>query len=413
MHRRLISLTRNSRLALTITILTGFLAGILTIGQAWYLSLTIDGAFLGSRSLIQVLPWLRLLLFIIGGRAFLAWINEVSANAIAVRIKSDLRERLFAHLLDLGPAFSHGERTGELTATVVEGVEALDSYFSQYLPQLVVATLVPLSILVFVFPLDPLSGLVLLLTAPLIPLFMYLIGKGAEIVTRRQYETLGRLAAHFLDSLQGLTTLKLFGQSKEHTRSIAQVSQQFRVTTMSVLRVTFLSALALELIATLSTAIVAVEIGLRLLYGRMDFQAALFLLVLAPEFYLPLRMLGLRFHAGLSGTSAARRIFEILDTPTSNRVPISDTHVSVSQPPRPEGTFARIEFSGVSFTYPNETAPSLRNINLQIHSGQHLALVGRSGAGKSTLANFLLRFIQPQEGLDQRRWQTARAISAQ
>jgi ATP-binding cassette subfamily C protein CydCD len=391
MHRRLISLTRNSRLALTLTILTGFLAGILTIGQAWYLSLVIDGVFLGSRSLIQVLPWLRLLLFILSGRAFLAWINEVSANAIAVRIKTDLRERLFTHLLNLGPSFSRGERTGELTATVVEGVEALDSYFSQYLPQLVVSTLVPLSILVFVFPLDPLSGLVLLLTAPLIPLFMYLIGKGAEIVTQRQYETLGRLSAHFLDSLQGLTTLKLFGQSKAHTRSIAQVSQQFRDTTMSVLRVTFLSALALELIATLSTAIVAVEIGLRLLYGRMDFQEALFLLVLAPEFYLPLRMLGLRFHAGMAGTSAARRIFEILDTPTSNRA-------SISQALKPKSTFARIEFSGVAFTYPNETAPALQNINLQIRSGQHLALVGRSGAGKSTLANLLLRFIQPQEG---------------
>ncbi len=399
MHRRLISLTRDSRLALTITILTGFLAGFLTIGQAWYLSLTIDGVFLASRSLIQVIPWLRLLLFIIGGRAFLAWINEVSANAIAVRIKSDLRERLFTHLLDLGPAFSRGERTGELTATVVEGVEALDSYFSQYLPQLAVSTLVPLSILVFVFPLDPLSGLVLLLTAPLIPLFMYLIGKGAEIVTQRQYETLGRLSAHFLDSLQGLTTLKLFGQSKAHTRSIAQVSQQFRDTTMSVLRVTFLSALALELIATLGTAIVAVEIGLRLLYGRMDFQEALFLLVLAPEFYLPLRMLGLRFHAGMAGTSAARRIFEILDTPTSHRASINDAHVSVSQPPRPEGSFARIEFSGVSFTYPNQAVSALRNVNLQIRSGQHLALVGKSGAGKSTLANLLLRFIQPQEGL--------------
>ncbi len=180
----------------------------------------------------------------------------------------------------------------------VDGIEALDAYFSQYLPQLVISSLVPVSILILVFPLDPLSGVVLLLTAPLIPFFMYMIGRGAETVTKRQYDTLSRLSAHFLDSLQGLTTLKLFGQSKAQARNIAAVSDQYRDMTLKVLQVTFLSALALELLATLSTAIIAVEVGLRLLYARMQFQEALFLLILAPEFYLPLRMLGLRFHAG-------------------------------------------------------------------------------------------------------------------
>ena len=315
MHRRLLTLTRDSRFALTLTILSGLLAGFLTIGQSWLVSGAINGVFLEGQTLAQVFDVLRLLLIIIGGRALLAWLSDISANAVAVRIKTDLRERLFAHILALGPAYTRRERTGELTAAAVEGIEALDAYYSQYLPQLVVSALVPLSILIFVFPLDPLSGFVLLVTAPLIPFFMIMIGKGAEIVTKRQYETLSRLSAHFLDSLQGLTTLKVFGQSKAHAKNIAKVSDQFRDVTLGVLRITFLSALALELLATLSTAVIAVEIGFRLLYAKMEFRDALFLLILAPEFYMPLRMLGARFHAGMSGTTAAKRIYEILDTP--------------------------------------------------------------------------------------------------
>jgi ATP-binding cassette subfamily C protein CydD len=305
MHRRLLSLTRDSRTALFLTVLSGFLAGLLTIGQAYLISSTVNGVFLEGQTLANVAGWLRLILIIIAGRAFLTWVNEVSANAVAVKIKSDLRARLFNHILNLGPAYTRGQRTGELTTAAVEGIEALDAYYSQYLPQLVITALVPISILIIVFPLDLLSGIVMLVTAPLIPFFMIMIGKGAEIVTKRQYQTLSRLSAHFLDSLQGLTTLKLFGQSKPHAENIARVSDQFRDTTLNVLRITFLSALALELLATLSTAVIAVEIGFRLLYARMDFLEAFFILVLAPEFYLPLRMLGALPH---TSDQCARRI---------------------------------------------------------------------------------------------------------
>jgi len=394
LNLRLLSLTRDARLPLALTVLSGLLTGLLTIGQAWLLSGVIHGVFLEAQTLAQVMSGLRSILLVIAGRAFFVWLNEVSANAVAVRIKNDLRERLFHHIQALGPAYTRAERSGELTTAAVEGIEALDAYFSQYLPQLVVTALVPLSILLFVFPIDLLSGLVMLITAPLIPFFMILIGKGAEIVTKRQYETLSRLSAHFLDSLQGLATLKMFGQSKAHARSIARVSEQFRDVTLSVLRITFLSALALELLATLSTAVIAVEIGLRLLYAKMEFQQALFILVLAPEFYLPLRMLGLRFHAGMAGTSAARRIYEILDTKreqkAENREPFTFSNSRF--------TFSELRFTDVSFTYPGESAPALQGIHLVIPRGQHLALVGKSGAGKSTLVNLLLGFIQPSSG---------------
>lgn len=391
MHRRLLSLARDSRIALALTILSGLFIGLLAIGQSYIVSTTVNDVFLEKQTLLQVAHWMQLLFIVIAARGLLTWLNEIAANAVAVSVKTDLRERLFTHILALGPAFSRSERTGELTTAAVDGIEALDAYFSQYLPQLVVSTLVPISILILVFPLDPLSGVVLLLTAPLIPFFMYIIGRGAEVVTKRQYETLSRLSAHFLDSLQGLTTLKLFGQSKAQIQNIAKVSDQFRDTTLKVLQVTFLSAFALELLATISTAIIAVEVGLRLLYGQMQFHEALFLLILAPEFYLPLRMLGLRFHAGMAGTSAARRIFQILDTPIQT-ITDDGPQTMIHDP-------SSIVCENLSYIYPFETQPALQNINLTISRGQHIALVGKTGAGKTTFANLLLRFIDPTSGI--------------
>ncbi|GIV80748.1 MAG: thiol reductant ABC exporter subunit CydD [Anaerolineae bacterium] len=291
-------------------------------------------------------------------------------------------------MLALGPAYVRDERSGELAHTVTEGIEALHAYVSEYLPQLALAVLVPLAMLAVVFPLDLLSGIVLLLTAPMIPLLMILIGKAANWQSRRQWTQLSRMSAHFLDVLQGLPTLKIFGRSREQAATIAAVSEQFRDATMSVLRVAFLSAFVLEMLATISTAIIAVEIGLRLLYGRMAFDDALFVLILAPEYYLPLRQLGARFHAGVSGVTAAARIFAVLETRPADCAPPAVT--------APQGVPAPpfdLRFEDVHYAYDDGDRPALNGLTLHIPAGQTVALVGPSGAGKSTIAHLLLRFI--------------------
>jgi ATP-binding cassette subfamily C protein CydD len=392
LDKRLIQQAWSTRLYLALTIGFGALVGLILVWQALLISRIVAGVFLAGKTLIGVQPQLLLLLALSITRAGLSWGSEVTAQKISGHVKHSLRQRLMRHLFTLGPAYTSGERSGELTNTVVEGVETLEAYFSQYLPQLAMAALVPLTILIFVLPLDLTSGLVLLLTAPLIPIFMILIGDAADRLTQRQWKSLSRMSAHFLDTLQGLTTLKILGRSRDQARVISEIGTRFRQSTLSVLRVAFLSALVLEMVATLSTAVVAVEIGLRLLYGRLAFEQAFFVLILAPEFYLPLRMLGTRFHAGMSGVAAAGRIFEILDTPL-RQVKSSPQH----RKGPPEYRFD-IHFQNVHYTYENDRRTALHDLSLRIPPGHKVAIVGPSGSGKSTIAHLLLRFIDPDGG---------------
>jgi thiol reductant ABC exporter CydD subunit len=402
--KRLVGQAATVRRDLAWTVGLGLLTGVVLVVQARVLSQVVGGVFLDRRSLAGVAPLLCLWTLLSLARAGSTWGGEVAAQRAAGRVKSDLRERLAAHVLALGPAYTRGERSGELVNTAVEGVEALDAYFSQYLPQLALAVLVPLTMLAFILPLDLVSGLVLLLTAPLVPLFMILIGNLADTLTRRQWRSLSRLSSHFLDVLQGLTTLKLLGRSRDQIRTIAQVSDHFRQTTLGVLRVAFLSALVMELVTTLSTAVVAVEIGLRLLYGRISFEQAFFVLILAPDFYLPLRLLGTRFHAGLAGTAAARRIFEVLDTPASAppQSPPAAGGEAAFPPPCLRGRgrvgASSIRFDDVYYAYDGGQRPALNGLSFQIEPGHKVALVGPSGAGKSTAVQLLLRFVEPDRG---------------
>jgi ATP-binding cassette subfamily C protein CydD len=401
LDKRLLRQAIGARFHLALTIVAGLLAGVVLVGQARYLSLVVSRVFLGGNSLGQVRPLLLTLLLLSLVRAGLAWTGEVAANRVAGRIKVDLRQRLFSHLVSLGPAYAHAERSGELTNTLVEGIEALDAYFSQYLPQLALAALVPLTVLIFMFPLDLLSGLVLLLTAPLIPVFMILIGNLAEALTRRQWAALSRMSAHFLDVLQGLTTLKLLGRSRDQIGTIARISERFRQTTLGVLRVAFLSALVMEMVATISTAVVAVQIGLRLLYGHVGFEEAFFILILAPEFYLPLRLLGVRYHAATSGLAAAQRIFEVLDETKTRVLDQAVARRPAHHSPNRDPDLGRnlaIRFDNVHYAYEEGRRPALRGLSFELAPGQNVALVGPSGAGKSTVAYLLLRFIEADRG---------------
>lgn len=392
LDKRLLRALDPVRAALWAAIGLGVLAGALLVAQAYLLSQAVDRVFLGGDTLRDVTPLLVGLVLVAAIRALLLWAGDLSAHHLAGHVKTALRERLFAHVTALGPAYTRGERSGELAATAVEGIEELDAYLREYVPQLALSAMIPLAILLVVFPLDILSGVVLLLTAPLIPVFMILIGRLAAAQSRRQWGQLSRMSAHFLDVLQGLTTLKIFGRSREQAATIAAISERFREATMAVLRVAFLSALVLELLSTLSVAVIAVEIGLRLLYARIPFDMAFFVLILTPDYYLPLRALGARFHAGTAGVAAAERIFAVLETP----LPACGDPVDVSSAnPDPPLTIA---FEHVSYAYRDGDRPALNDLTFTIAPGTTVALVGRSGSGKSTAAQVLLRFLTPTAG---------------
>lgn len=389
MDKNLLREARAARRAFVLTVTLSVLGGIAIIVQALALSHAIDRAYLGDAPLDAVAPLLAVVALMIGLRALLAWGRHIAAADVAITVKTDLRRRLLAHLTALGPGYLQGERTGELVTTLTGGIDSLDAYFRDYLPAIFTALFVPLAILLAVLPLDGLTFGVLIVTAPLIPFMMVLIGKAAGIVARRQFSELSRLGAHFLDVLQGLTTLKLFNRSRYQIETIGQITGEFRAATMGVLRVAFLSAFMLELLATLSVAIVAVQIGIRLLYGGIAYADALFLLVIAPEFYMPLRNLGARFHAGTTGAAAAARIFDVLQTP----LPASTADASQTIPDALD-----IRFENVSVRYDDGARAALHGLTLTINAGERVALVGESGSGKSTTAALLLRFVAPDAG---------------
>ncbi len=396
-QRQLNALAYSSRVPFVTVVSSAVLGGGLIIWQAWLLASILDQVHLRHADLEQTTPSLIILSLIVLFRAALVFINEQGAALLSESIRDKLRVKVAEKILRLGPAYIEQQQAGELAYVSTAAIDTLDAYFSQYLPQLVICAVLPVSILIIVFPLDALSAVILLLTAPLIPIFMILVGKTTETLTQRQFKAFSRMSAFFHDSLRGLTELKNLGRSAEHASRLDRVSETYRDATMSVLRVSFLSALVLELAATLSVAVIAVQIGIRLLYGQMDFQQAFFFLVIAPEFYLPLRQLGVRFHAAQNGVSAARRIFAILDQP---EYPIEKPLSIVESPAFPifKAPFD-IKFEDVSFAYPGREQEAVSHISCVLHSGETTALVGLNGSGKSTLAALLLRFIRPQEGL--------------
>lgn len=368
------------------------LAALLTVTQAWFLAVCIDGAFLAGQGVEELTRPLAAFLAALAGRSLALWLQERLAVGLALEVKQAMRERIAERWIQAGPLRLGRVKPGEMLATAMDGVEALEPYFARYLPQLAAAVLVPALVLAVVTGLDRTSAVLLAVTAPLIPLFMWLIGRLAEAKNRRQWGVLTRLQGHFLDVIKGLETLKLFGRSGDQERTIARVSEEFRRATMEVVRVAFLSALTLEFFATIGTAVVAVTVGLRLLYGQMEFREAFFVLLLAPEFYLPLRSLGSHFHAGMAGTAAMaeiRKATEQLESAGSGLAEAAEPFAARE---------VAVQLQGVTVCYDSAREPALREVSFLLPAGQVTAIVGPSGAGKSTVAQLLLRFVSFQSG---------------
>lgn len=374
---------------LSIAIGLGLTSGFLLILQAWLLANIVNSVIFEKSSLTDIQNWLFGMLGVFLLRALLNWASEITAFKAAAKIKLSLRSKLHQHLLSLGPIAIDGERSGEIINTLVDGVEALEAYYARYLPAMSLVVLIPLSILVFVFPIDWISGVVLLVTAPLIPFFMILIGKGTAHLNKKQWRKMARMSAHFLDMIQGLSTLKIFNASQREVETIRRISDEYRSSTMSVLRVAFLSSLVLEFLASVSIAIVAVLVGFRLLYGEMDFFYGFFALLLAPEFYFPLRNMGTHYHARLEAIGAAEKMLDILEQPF-----IEQSSSSASLDSTKKTT---INFDHVSFTY-DDRGNALNDFNVSIPAGSRIALVGKSGAGKSTIIRLLAGFMQTSQG---------------
>ena len=389
--RRLLRTTRSARLPLAVAVGLGVATAVLVVAQASLLGRVIAGAFPGGEGIAELSSLLLALAGVVVLRALCAGGFEASGRLGAGRVMSELRERITRHLLRSRPTGLRDHRTGEVVATAVQGVDALEAYFARYLPQLVLSVLVPVVILAWIFPRDLAAGAILLVTIPVIVVFMVLIGLGARSATDRRWRTLSLLSAHFLDVVRGLETLRANDRAEAQVATLAEAGDAYRRETMATLRIAFLSSLVLELAAMFGTALVAATTAVQLIDGNLSFATGLAVLILAPELYLPVRMVGQQFHASADGLAAAERCFEVLDTPATVSEPADPQ-------PAPDPSRGPLELEDVVFTYPGRGAPVLDGLTMRIEPGELVALVGPSGSGKSTVASVLLRLLEPSSG---------------
>jgi thiol reductant ABC exporter CydD subunit len=384
---RLLRYARAIRSYLVLTVILGLATTLLIIAQAYLLSRTIAPAFLEHKTLQALGGLVAMLAVVVVFRALIAWAGETSAVRSSAKAKSQLRAELIQHAADLGP-HGLGVSTGELASLTTRGIDALDAYFARYLPQLVLAVIAPITIGIVILGADWLSAVVIAITLPLIPVFMILIGWYTSAQVDKSWRTLGLLSGHFLDVVAGLPTLLVFGRAKAQAVQIRDVTDQYRRASMRVLRVSFLSSFVLEILAMLGVALIAVSIGLRLDAGHVTYKTALLVLVLAPDVYLPLRLVGVHFHAAADGLGAANRIFTVLETPVPER----------GNDAVPNLVNTTLVLAGVTVRYPERSGPALSNLTLRIPPGRTLGIIGPSGAGKTTLLALLVGSLLPTDG---------------
>lgn len=386
---RLLKYAKATSSFLAFSAVNGLVNAALIISQALLLGGLLADVFIDGKELAEVRVAIYLLLAVVLARSVSTWLSDVLATNASNRAKSQLRTAVFEKTLRLGPIWVSGRQSSDLATLSTQGLNALDTYFARYLPQLFLAAAIPLTVVITVLTQDMLSAVIIGLTVPLVPFFMALVGKFTQVKVDRQWQSLQTLSGHFLDLVQGLPTLKVFNRAQRQANAIEQVGNEYRSATMGVLRVSFISSLVLELISTLSVALVAVSIGLRLVSGSMQLREALIVLFLVPEAYAPLRQLGAQFHAVIDGMGAAERMFEILET---------DEFQSTGRLRPDFGDKISISIDGLEFLYPNSSHLSLVTSSMQFNSGQLAVIKGTSGSGKSTLINLLMGFAVPKSG---------------